>query len=100
MQSRVSQWLNDLGWGSAQLRDVLQRTRPGVNFEAQPGDQAILDWIHGEGPTPARLQQEMIHDGFPDLTPDTVRNFFNGTHVPPPEVLQRIKEWLWGTHHG
>lgn len=41
---------------------------------------AITDWTGGYRPAPEGLQQEMIDEGFPQLTPDIVRRYLTEEH--------------------
>lgn len=79
-------------WGRNELRRYL-------NDPLQLDDatfDSINAWLSGNGPAPAGLQQQMIHDGYPNLTPDQVHAYLDAHSPIPLNTQQRImiSEWL------
>ncbi|MGE8489059.1 MAG: hypothetical protein ACN6OQ_12010, partial [Paraburkholderia nemoris] len=81
------------GWGRAEMRQFVSGDDQIANNMQPRVRDAILNWLDGNEPAPEGLQQEMIDDGFGQLTPDLVRRYFNGETLANSQMAD-IERWL------
>ena len=80
------------GWGRNEVRLYIDD----ADALASTTRQDIYAWLNEDGPVPAGLQQEMIDQGFSDLTPDLVREYLDphSSVEPTTRQYQLIEAWL------
>ncbi|MPW16461.1 hypothetical protein GCT13_05820 [Paraburkholderia sp. CNPSo 3157] len=80
------------GWGRNELRQYID---DGSKLDNATFED-IYHWLNEGGPEPAGLQQEMIDQGFPDLTPQMVRDYLDPNSRAQFTTQQRIRiaQWL------
>ncbi|MEM5342745.1 DUF6543 domain-containing protein [Paraburkholderia azotifigens] len=80
-------------WGRAEMRQYLHED-PAVAQNMDPRIRdAITGWLEGAGPAPDGLQQEMIEQGFPNLTPAILRDYLNGKTLTT-QQMSDVEAWL------
>lgn len=81
------------GWGRTEMRQFVSGDDEVANNMQPRVREAISNWLDGSAPAPEGLQQEMIDEGFSQLTPDLVRRYFNGETLPNSQMAD-IERWL------
>ncbi|WP_168790477.1 sigma-70 family RNA polymerase sigma factor [Paraburkholderia aromaticivorans] len=82
------------GWGRAEIRQYLNED-PEIAQNMNPDTRdAITDWLEGNTPAPEGLQQEMIDQGYLDLTPDMVRAYFERGSNLTSAQRRMVENWL------
>jgi hypothetical protein len=77
-------------WGRNEVHDYIV----GAQGLDPATSDAIYNWING-GPPPPGLRDQMNRDGFPDLTPDTVRDYFDPVRGRGLTTAQRVRVSRW-----
>lgn len=79
------------GWGRNEVRLYIE--------DMQQLDDTTSDdidrWLNHNGPAPAGLQQEMVDQGYPNLTPDEVRAYLDANSPVDLTTQQRIMISRW-----
>lgn len=81
------------GWGRNEVRQYLAANEETMKNFPEEFRDSIYRWFEGEEPAPPGLQQEMIDQGFPSLTPEMVRGYLNGVKFTPGQTDQIVR-WL------
>ncbi|MBN3754989.1 hypothetical protein G3N95_18725 [Paraburkholderia sp. Tr-20389] len=83
-----------VNWGRAEMRMFFSTDENLANAMDPRARNAILDWLAGDANAPEGLQQEMIEEGFPGLTPAIVRDYINRPNTLTEGQTNDVLRWL------